>query len=81
MNPLSGQENFEENVIDSIFLSFFGIVSFSYSTTSKPFDRFNAVSILSANLFPKFCLIIIRSTIIDISCLIFLFKLGKSEIS
>ena len=71
MKPLSGQENFDENVIDSLFLNFFGRVSFSYSTINNPSDRFIAVSTLSASLFPKFEFSIIRSTIIEISCLIF----------
>jgi hypothetical protein len=36
VNPLSGQENLDEKVIDSSrFLNFFGSVSFSYSTTNK----------------------------------------------
>ena len=35
------------------FSEFFGRVSFSYSTKSKPFDKLTAVSTLSANLFPK----------------------------
>ena len=54
VKPLSGQENFEENVILSFFLNFFGIVSFSYSAINKPSDSFNAVSILSASLLPNF---------------------------
>jgi len=62
------------------FLNFLGIVSFSYSTTSKPFDRFTAVSTLSANLFPIFEFRITLSTIIEISCLSFLFKSGNSSI-
>ena len=80
VKPLSGHENFEEKVTLSRFLNFFGNVSFSYSTTNKPFDRFTAVSTLSANLFPKFEFKIILSTTIEISCLIFLFKFGKSSI-
>ena len=79
VKPLSGQENLEEKVIDSFFLNFFGKVSFSYSTIKSPFDKFNAVSTLSANLFPILELITILSTIIEISCLTFLFKLGKSS--
>ena len=80
VKPLSGQENFEENVIVSVFLNFLGNVSFSYSTTNNPFDKLSAVSILSASLFPKFELSIILSTTMEISCFTFLFKLGKSSI-
>ena len=80
VKPLSGHENFEENVIDSFFLNFFGKVSFSYSTISKPLDKFTAVSTLSASLFPRLELRITLSTIIEISCLIFLFKSGNSSI-
>ena len=76
MKPLSGQENLEEKVIVSRFLNFFGNVSFSYSTTNNPFDRFTAVSTLSANLLPRLELRITLSTIIDISCLSFLLNLG-----
>ena len=72
VNPLSGHENFEENNILSIFLYFLGKVSFSYSAISNPFDRFNAVSILSANLFPIDEFNTILSTTIEISCLTFL---------
>ena len=38
------------------------MVSSSYSTKTKPFDKLTAVSILSANLFPNFELRTIRST-------------------
>ena len=65
MNPLSGHENFDENVIVSFFLSFLGNVSFSYSTINKPSERFTAVSTLSASLFPRFEFNIILSTIIE----------------
>jgi len=52
VKPLSGHENLDENVMDSLFLNFLGKVSFSYSTTNNPSDKFTAVSTLSANLFP-----------------------------
>ena len=81
VKPLSGHENLEENSMLSFFLNFFGSVSFSYSVIKSPFERFNAVSILSANLFPKFEFKTILSTTIEISCLVFLFKSGKSLIS
>ena len=42
VKPLSGQENLDENVILSIFLNFFGSVSFSYSTTRRPSDKFKS---------------------------------------
>ena len=80
VKPLSGHENFEEKVIVSLFLNFFGNVSFSYSTIKSPFERFTAVSTLSANRFPIVEFSITLSTIIDISCLIFLFKSGNSSI-
>ena len=80
VKPLSGQENLEEKVIVSLFLNFLGKVSFSYSTINNPSDKFKQVSTLSANLFPKFEFNIILSTIIDISCLIFLLRLGNSSI-
>ena len=80
VKPLSGQENFDEKVIDSFFLNFFGNVSFSYSTINKPSERFTAVSTLSANLLPKLVLRMILSTIIDISCFIFLLRSGNSSI-
>ena len=81
VKPLSGQENFDEKVMLSFFLNFLGIVSFSYSAISRPSERFNAVSILSASLFPSLELKIILSTTTEMSCLTFLFKLGKSSIS
>ena len=81
VKPLSGHANFEENKIFSIFLYFFGKVSFSYSTNKSPLDKFTAVSTLSANLFPKDELITIRSTKTDKSCLTFLFNSGASSIS
>ena len=81
VNPLSGHENFEENVMLSFFLNFLGIVSFSYSAINRPSERFNAVSILSASLFPRLEFKTILSTTIEISCLTFLFKFGKSSIS
>ena len=81
MKPLSGQENFEENVTVSLFLNFLGKVSSSYSTNNRPSAMFTAVSILSANLFPKDELRIILSTKIEISCLIFLFNSGTLSIS
>ena len=80
VKPLSGQENFDEKVTVSRFLNFLGKVSFSYSTTRRPFERFTAVSTLSASLFPMLEFKIILSTTIDISCFIFLFKFGKSSI-
>ena len=80
VKPLSGQANFDENIIFSIFLYFFGRVSFSYSTNNNPSERFNAASTPSANLLPNSSFIIILSTTIDISCLIFLFKSGNSSI-
>ena len=80
VKPLSGHENFEEKVMLSSFLNFLGNVSFSYSTTNNPFDRFTAVSTLSASLFPNFEFRIILSTTIEISCFSFLFKFGKSSI-
>ena len=73
MKPLSGQENFDENVILSFFLNFLGKVSFSYSTIKRPFDKFSAVSMLSASLFPNFEFKTILSTIIEISCFTFFF--------
>ena len=81
VNPLSGQENLVENSIFSTFLNFLGNVSFSYSTTSKPFDKLIEVSILSASLFPKDEFKTIRSTNIEMSCLIFLFNSGTLSIS
>ena len=80
VKPLSGQENFDEKVILSRFLNFLGKVSFSYSTLSSPFDRLTAVSTLSASLLPKLLFKITLSTIIEISCLSFLFKFGNSSI-
>ena len=81
VKPLSGQENFDEKVMLSFFLNFLGMVSFSYSATKRPSERFNAVSILSASLLPNLEFKTILSTTIEISCLTFLFKLGKSSIS
>ena len=66
--------------MDSLFLNYLGKVSFSYSTTNNPSDKLTAVSTLSASLLPRFEFKIILSTIIDISCLIFLFKSGNSSI-
>ena len=43
----------------------------------NPLDKFTAVSILSASLFPKFEFKTILSIKTEISCLIFLSKLGK----
>ena len=80
MKPLSGHENLDENVIDSLFLNFLGKVSFSYSTINRPSDKFTAVSTLSANLLPRFEFRIILSTIIEMSCLIFLLRSGNSSI-
>ena len=79
VKPLTGQENLDENVMLSSFLNFLGSVSFSYSTINSPFDKFTAVSTLSASLFPKFEFNIILSTTTEMSCLIFLFRLGKSS--
>ena len=81
MNPLSGQANFVEKIIFSVFLNFFGKVSFSYSTNNNPFAKFFAVSTLSANLFPRDEFITIRSTRTDMSCLTFLFNSGTFSIS
>ena len=81
VKPLSGQENLEEKVTLSFFRNFLGIVSFSYSATKRPLERFSADSMLSANLLPKFEFNTILSTSIEISCFIFLFKSGKSFIS
>ena len=81
MKPLSGHANFVENIIFSIFLYFFGRVSFSYSTNNKPFAIFVAVSTLSANLFPSSELITTLSTSIEISCLTFLFSSGAFSMS
>ena len=81
VKPLSGQANFDENITFSFFLNLAGIVSFSYSTYNKPFDKFRDVSILSANLFPKSEFNIILSTNISISCLTFLFNSGIPSIS
>ena len=80
VKPLSGQANFDENITFSIFLNFFGRVSFSYSTNNRPSDKLSAVSTLSANLFPNSLFIIILSTITEMSCLIFLFYSGTSSI-
>ena len=74
VKPLSGHENFKK-VIVSRFLNFLGKVSFSYSTTSNPLERFTAVSTLSANHYPKLEFKITLSTIIEISC--FSFCLGS----
>ena len=74
VKPLSGHANFVEKINFSNFLNFLGKVSSSYSTKIKPFAKLTEVSILSANLFPKEELIIILSTRIEISCLIFLFN-------
>jgi hypothetical protein len=81
VKPLSGQANFDENIIFSIFLYFFGKVSFSYSTKIKPSAKLRAVSTPSASLFPRSLLIIILSITIEISCFTFLFKLGNLSIS
>ena len=81
VKPLSGQANLVENINFSVFLNFFGKVSSSYSTKSKPLARLIAVSIPSANLFPKDEFKTILSTRIDISCLIFLFNSGTFSIS
>ena len=75
MKPLSGHENLDEKVIESLFLNFLGNVSFSYSAISNPSDKFIAVSTLSANLLPKFEFNITLSTIIEMSCFIFLLNL------
>ena len=80
VKPLSGQANFVENINFSIFRYFLGKVSSSYSTNIKPLAKFIAVSILSANLFPKAELRTILSTNIEISCFIFLFSSGISSI-
>ena len=81
VKPLSGHANFVEKINFSIFLNFFGIVSFSNSTNIKPLERFTDVSTLSANLLPKVEFITILSTSIDISCFIFLFNSGTLSIS
>ena len=79
VKPLSGQENFEEKVTLSIFLNFFGSVSFSYSTINNPFERLTAVSTLSANLLPSLLFKIIYQLLL-ICRLIFLFKLENHHI-
>ena len=66
--------------MDSLFLNFLGNVSFSYSTINNPSDKLTAVSTLSASLLPIDELRAILSTMIEISCLIFLFRFGKSFI-
>ncbi len=71
VKPLSGHANFVEKINFSIFLNFFGIVSFSNSTNINPLERFTDVSTLSANLLPKVEFITILSTSIDISCFYF----------
>ena len=76
MNPLSGHENFVEKINFSVFLNFCGRVSFSYSTNNKPFVKLTDVSMLSASLFPNDEFKIIRSTNMEISCLVFLFNSG-----
>ena len=81
VKPLSGQANFVEKIKLSIFLNFLGSVSSSYSTNNKPFARFTAVSILSANLFPNEEFNTILSTKIEISCLTFLFSSGTFSMS
>ena len=81
VNPLSGQENFVENINFSVFLNFLGNVSFSYSTKSKPFVKLIEVSIPSASLLPKDEFKTIRSTNIEILCLVFLFNSGTLSIS
>ena len=81
VNPLSGHANLDEKIFFSIFLYALGIVSFSYSTKSNPFDIFSAVSTLSASRFPILEFKTILSTNIEISCLIFLFSSGISLIS
>ena len=81
VKPLSGQANLVEKINFSIFLYFFGSVSFSYSTKSNPFAKLTAVSTLSANLFPNDEFITILSTKIEISCLSFLFNSGTLSIS
>ncbi len=81
VKPLSGHANFDENIIFSVFLYFFGKVSFSYSTKSNPSAKFRAVSTPSASLFPKSLFIIILSTTIEISCFTFLFNSGNLSMS
>ena len=70
-----------EKISFSIFLNFFGNVSSSYSTNIKPFAKLTAVSIPSANLFPKLEFKIILSTKIEISCFTFLLRSGAFSIS
>ena len=70
-----------EKINFSIFLNFFGNVSSSYSTKTKPFAKLIDVSILSANRLPKDEFSIILSTKIEISCLIFLLSSGTFSIS
>ena len=70
-----------EKISFSIFLNFFGNVSFSYSTKIKPFAKFTDVSTASARRFPNEEFITILSTKIQISCLIFLFNSGTLSIS
>ena len=81
VKPLSGHANFVENINLSVFLNFFGSVSFSYSTWINPLAKFTHVSTLSASLLPRFEFSIILSTKIEISCLTFLLISGISLIS
>ena len=81
VKPLSGHANLVEKINFSCFLNFFGKVSSSYSTKTKPLAKFTDVSILSASLLPKDELRTILSTRMDISCFIFLFNSGTFSIS
>ena len=81
VNPLSGHENFVENINFSVFLNFLGNISFSYSTNNKPLVKLIDVSIPSASLLPNDEFKIIRSTNIEISWLVFLFNYGALSIS
>ena len=81
VKPLSGHENLDEKVILSFFLNFLVKFHFRIQLLKVRLINLSAVSILSASLFPNLEFKTILSTIIDISCLTFLFKFGKSSIS
>ena len=80
VNPVSGQEKFDEKII----LSFVSL----FIRYNNPSDKFNIISIESANLclssanFSSLLLsIIILSTKTSISCFLYLSNLGISSIS
>ena len=53
VKPLSGHANLVEKINFSNFLNFFGKVSSSYSTKTKPLAKFIEDSTLSANRLPR----------------------------